>query len=74
MHRAHDRDDPHRPAERQAAARFARDEAADVLAEALWSLICAGRWPGARTGEAPPSVIPSARGRPAPQHVETTGG
>ena len=33
--------------ERRAAARFARSEIVDVLAEGLWSLILAGRWPGA---------------------------
>ena len=61
------------PAERAAAVRFAREEAADVLAEALWSLICAGRWPGSGTGGASPAAALSERAPVEPQRVERTG-
>jgi hypothetical protein len=60
-------------AERAAAVRFAREEAADVLAEALWSLICAGRWPGSGAGGAPPVATPSESAPNSPQHMERTG-
>lgn len=61
--------------DRKSAARFAREEAADVLAEALWSLLCAGRWPGSGTGGPPPAAAAtlSERGPNGSQHVETTG-
>jgi hypothetical protein len=62
-------------AERAAAVRFAREEAADVLAEALWSLICAGRWPGSGACDASPAATASLSER-APkesQRVERTG-
>lgn len=61
-------------ADRAAAVRFAREEAADVLAEALWSLICAGRWQGSGAGGAPPVAAASLSERaPAePQRVERT--
>ena len=58
---------------RQAAARFARDEVADVLADALWSLICAGRWPGSGTAGASHAATLSEHRPNGPQHVETTG-
>ena len=76
MDRGHDEHDTRRTAGtagRQAAARFARDEVADVLAEALWSLICVGRWPGSGTGGASPAATLSDRWPNGPQHVETTG-
>lgn len=62
-------------ADRAAAVRFAREEAADVLAEALWALICAGRWPGGGAGGAPPAATASLSERAPndPQHVERTG-
>jgi len=50
MGRRHERADPRQPstaAEPRRNARFARAEVVDVLAEGLWSLILAGRWPGA---------------------------
>lgn len=75
MDRGHDEHDTRRtagPPGRQAAARFARDEVADVLAEALWSLICAGRWPGSGTGGASPAETLSERWPIGPQHVATT--
>lgn len=55
--------------ERKAAARFARAEVVDVLAEGLWSLILAGRWPGAADGDGRgPSAPPDTS-----QPVETAG-
>jgi len=60
-------------AERAAAVRFAREEAADVLAEALWSLICAGRWPGSTSGGVSPATTLSERAPDGPQRVERTG-
>ena len=55
--------------ERQAAARFARAEVVDVLAEGLWSLILAGRWPGAADGDGRgPSTSAGTT-----QHVENAG-
>ena len=61
--------------DRRAAARFAREEVADVLAEALWSLICAGRWPGPGGSGARPAAAAAVRpdGADAPQPIETTG-
>ena len=46
-------------ADRESAARFAREEAADVLAEALWLLLCAGRWPkgGVEAHRAPGAAL-----------------
>jgi hypothetical protein len=61
------------PDERVAAVRFAREEAADVLAEALWSLICAGRWPGANSGGASPATTLSERAPKKSQRMERTG-
>ena len=60
--------------DRKSAAHFARDEAADVLAEALWSLLCAGRWPGSGTGGAPPAAATtlSERAPTDPQRLERT--
>lgn len=61
--------------DRKSAARFAREEAADVLAEALWSLLCAGRWPGSGAGGAPPvaAALLSERAPNEPQPLERTG-
>lgn len=44
--------------ERRAARQRAREEVVEILAEALWSLICAGRGPGAE-GAAPGDDISS---------------
>jgi hypothetical protein len=56
------------------AARFARQEVADVLAEGLWSLICAGRRPGGEGNGAPPAAAAAVwpGGPHVPQAVETT--
>ena len=54
MAREHEKQDrrPHAATpERRVAVRFARAEVVDVLAEGLWSLILAGRWPGAADGD-----------------------
>jgi hypothetical protein len=61
--------------DRRVAARFAREEVADVLAEGLWSLICAGRWPGRGGSGAPPAAAATVwpGGAEAPQPIETTG-
>jgi len=61
------------PSERAAAVRFAREEAADVLAEALWSLICAGRWPVSTSGCAAPAEALSERAPDRSQRAERTG-
>lgn len=50
------------------AARRARAEVVDVLAEGLWSLIRAGRWPGIRAAQAAQLGQPS--GGPAPGGAE----
>ena len=51
--------------DRRAACRRAHAEVVEILAEALWSLICAGRGPGT-TGAAPRADI-------TPQPVENIG-
>ncbi len=51
--------------DRRAAARAAREEVAEILAGALWSLICAGKGPR--------SDRVARRGDRASQPVETTG-
>ena len=78
MGRGHDDHDTRRTTDtpdRRAAARFAREEVADVLAEGLWSLICAGRWPGRGGSGAPPTAAATVwpGGAGAPQPIETTG-
>ena len=55
--------------ERRAAARFTRAEVVDVLAEGLWSLILAGRWPGAADSDARGPIISSDNAQP----VESAG-
>jgi len=77
MARRPDQQDSQHPARDRAAARFAREEVADVLAEGLWALLCAGRWPGSggRGSGAPPAAAVAAwRGGADPaQPVEITG-
>lgn len=76
MARRPDQQDSQHPARDRAAARFAREEVADVLAEGLWALLCSGRWPGSGgSGGAPPAAAVAACGLGAtePQHLETTG-
>lgn len=76
MARGLDPQDNRHPARDRAAARLAREEVADVLAEGLWALLCAGRWPGSGgSGGAPPAAAVAAWGLGAsePQPVETTG-
>lgn len=76
MARRPDQQDSQHPARNRAAARFAREEVADVLAEGLWALLCAGRWPGSGGGGgAPPAAAVAAGGLGAnePQPIETTG-
>lgn len=76
MARRPDQQDSQHPARDRAAARFAREEVADVLAEGLWALLCAGRWPGSGgSGGAPPTAAVAAweLGASEPQPVETTG-
>jgi hypothetical protein len=71
-----DQQDSQHPARDRAAARFAREEVADVLAEGLWALLCAGRWPGSGgDGGAPPAATVAAwrGGADTAQPVETTG-
>jgi hypothetical protein len=67
MDRGHDQQDPRRQdaRDRRAAARAARDEAAEILAGALWSLICAGKGPRRSR--------PIPRDGAARQPIETTG-
>lgn len=67
MDRAPDQNDPQRKdaRDRRAAARAARDEVAEILATALWSLICAGKGPR--------SDRVARRGARASQPIETTG-
>lgn len=35
---------------RTSPVRFVREEVVDIFAEALWSLLCAGRWPSGSDG------------------------
>lgn len=76
MARRPDQQDSQHPARDRAAARFAREEVADVLAEGLWALLCAGRWPGSGgSGGAPPAAAIAAwgGGPDEAQPIDTTG-
>jgi hypothetical protein len=49
---------------RTSPVRFVREEVVDILAEALWSLICAGRWPSTRgNGARLPATVSTAAGQ-----------
>ena len=72
------RDDKRRHPEAKAgrdAARFARAEVVDVLAEGLLALILADRWPGNEGSGAHPaaSTVASGAVRPQPQVAENAG-
>jgi hypothetical protein len=67
MDRAHDQPARQRDGarDRQAAAQTAREEVVEILADALWSLICAGKGPRAARG--------ASGGDIGAQPMETTG-
>jgi hypothetical protein len=49
---------------RTSPVRFVREEVVDIFAEALWSLICAGRWPSTRgNGARLPATVSTAAGQ-----------
>jgi len=52
-----------RPDQPLDSARFVREEVVDVLAEAMWALLCADRWPGVRRHDAggPAAGSPAAQ-------------
>ena len=62
-------------AERRAAVLRARAEVVDVLSEALWALICAGRGPVSMEGIVPGATSPETprEATQGSQLLETTG-
>ena len=74
MRQTGDGQGPEDERERRAIARRAREEVVDVLAEALWTLILAGRGPRSMAGiESKPTPEAPSQRSTSSQPTETAG-